>query len=43
MMPAVQMKMNSARSLGFTALRSMMREGRLRVVTAIMKDKMVPS
>ena len=39
----VQMAINSPSSLGFTALRSRMMEGRLRVVTAIMKLRMVPN
>ena len=38
----VQMATNNPRSFGFTALRSMIMEGRLRVVTAIMKLRMVP-
>ena len=43
MMPTVQAPMNSVSSLGLIALRSMMSEGSDRVVTAIMKDRMVPS
>ena len=43
MMPMVQMPMNSANSLGFTALRSIIIDGKLNVVTAIIKDKIVPS
>ena len=43
MMPTEQMAMNSASSLGLTALRSMIMEGRDSVVTAIMKDNTVPS
>ena len=42
-MPMVQMATNSPSSLGFTALRSMIMDGRLRVVTAIMKLRMVPN
>ena len=38
----VQMAMNSPSSLGFTALRSRIMEGTLRVVTAIIKLRMVP-
>ena len=36
------MATNSPKSFGFTALRSMIMEGKLRVVTAIMKLRMVP-
>ena len=43
MMPPAQMPVNRASSRGFTALRSMTREGNERVVTAIMKDSTVPS
>ena len=39
----VQIATNSPSSLGFTALRSIIMEGRLRVVTAIIKLRMVPS
>ena len=39
----MQMAINSPSSLGFTALRSMIIEGRLSVVTAIMKARTVPS
>ena len=35
--------MNRPRSLSFTALRSIMIEGRLSVVTAIIKERIVPS
>lgn len=43
MIPTVQIPMNRASSFGLTALRSMMIDGRLRVVTAIIKARMVPS
>ena len=39
----VQIPMNKASSFGLTALRSMIRDGRLRVVTAIIKARIVPS
>ena len=42
-MPTAQRPMNSASSLGFTALRSMIRDGRDKVVTAIIKERTVPS
>ena len=43
MMPMVQIAMNVASRRGLTALRSMISEGRLKVVTAIMKLRIVPS
>ena len=42
-MPTVQMPVNRASSFGLTALRSIIIEGRLSVVTAIIKDRIVPS
>ena len=39
----VQIAMNRASSFGLTALRSIIREGRLKVVTAIIKARTVPS
>ena len=41
-MPTVQTPIKPASSRGFTAFFSIMSEGRLRVVTAIMKVRMVP-
>lgn len=41
--PLAQRKMNRANSFGLIAFLSMIIEGRLRVVTAIMKDKTVPN
>ena len=43
MMPAVQIAAKMPSSLGFTALRSKIIEGRDSVVTPIMKDKTTPS
>lgn len=43
MIPIVQIPINSASSFGFTALRSIIKDGKLSVVTAIIKDKIVPS
>ena len=42
-MPPVQMVINRASSFGFTALRSIIREGRDKVVTAIINDRIAPS
>ena len=42
-MPTVQIVMNTPNSFGFIAFLSMMIEGKLNVVTAIIKDKIVPS
>ena len=42
-MPAVQILINKANSFGFTAFFSMINEGRLNVVTAIINDKTVPN
>ena len=41
--PAVQMAINVARSFGLIAFFSMINDGRLSVVTAIMKLRIVPS
>lgn len=43
MMPAVQTPTNKASSLGLTAFRSIMMDGRLSVVTAIIKARIVLS
>lgn len=43
MIPTVQTAANVPRSRGFTAFPSMTIDGKLKVVTAIMKLKMVPS
>ena len=42
-MPNVQMAINSVNSLGFTAFFSMIKDGKLNVVTAIINDKIVPN
>lgn len=42
-MPPVQIPMNRASNFGFTAFRNIIREGRDKVVTAIIKDKIAPS
>ena len=42
-MPDVQMAINSINSLGFTAFFSMIKDGKLNVVTAIINDKIVPN
>ena len=41
--PPVQIPRNKASNLGFTAFRSIIIEGRDKVVTAIIKDKIAPS
>ena len=41
--PFATLYINSASSFGFTALRSIIKDGKLSVVTAIIKDKIVPS
>ena len=41
--PIVTITVNVSNSLGFTAFLSIIREGRERAVTAIIKDKTVPS
>lgn len=43
MIPIVQIAINTAKSLGFTAFRSIIIEGRDNVVTAIIKDSIAPS
>ena len=43
MIPKVQIAINSANNFGLTAFLSMIREGKDKVVTAIMKDRTVPS
>ena len=42
-MPNVQMAIKRVNSLGFTAFFSMIKDGRLNAVTAIINDKIVPS
>lgn len=42
-MPPVQIPIKRESSLGFTAFRSIIRDGRDNVVTAIIKDKIAPS
>lgn len=42
-MPSVQIAMKMANSFGLIALRSIIIDGRLRVVTAIIKDSTTPS
>lgn len=42
-MPPVQIPMNKASNFGFTAFRSIINEGKDKVVTAIIKDKIAPS
>ena len=42
-MPPVQIPIKRASSFGFTTFRSMTRDGRDKVVTAIIKDKIAPS
>ena len=42
MIPAAQMMIKAVSSFGFTALRSIISDGRLSVVTAIIKDRIVP-
>ena len=41
--PAVHIPINNTSNFGFTAFFSMIKDGRLNVVTAIMNDKTVPS
>ena len=43
MMPPVQIPMNKASNFGFTAFRSIINEGKDKVVTAIIKDKIATS
>lgn len=43
MIPKVQIAINTPNNLGFTAFLSIIIEGKLNVVTAIMKDKIVPN
>ena len=42
-MPNVQMAIKRVNSLGFTAFFSMIKDGKLNVVTAIINDKIVPN
>mgnify|MGYP000612612608 CR=1 FL=1 len=42
MMPTVQIAIKVASSLGFTAFFSIIKDGKLNVVTAIINDKIVP-
>ena len=42
-MPNVQMAIKRVNSLGFTAFFSIIKDGKLNVVTAIINDKTVPS
>lgn len=41
--PMIQMLMNKVSNFGFTALRSIIIDGKLNVVTAIIKARIVPS
>lgn len=41
-MPNVQIAINKVNNLGFTAFFSMIKDGKLNVVTAIINDKIVP-
>ena len=41
--PTVQMAINKVNSFGFTAFFSMIKDGKLNVVTAIINDKTVPN
>ena len=41
--PAVHIPINNTSNFGFTAFFSMIKDGRLNVVTAIINDKIVPS
>lgn len=43
MIPMVQMEIKRARSFGFTAFFSIIIDGKLSVVTAIIKARIVPS
>ena len=42
-MPNVQMAINNVNSFGFTAFFNIIKDGKLNVVTAIIKDKIVPN
>ena len=43
MIPIVQIEINNASNLGFTAFFNMIIDGRLNVVTAIIKERIVPN